>query len=51
MEVKVTLDLEELKKRLCPDCQKAMDNYLKELAIKALSQEVQNDDPPGAGIK
>lgn len=41
MNVKITLNLEELKKRLCPDCQKAVDNYLKELAIEALSQEVQ----------
>lgn len=42
MEVKVTVDLEELKRRLCPDCRKAMDNYLKELASKALSQEAQD---------
>lgn len=44
MDVKVTIDLEELKKRLCPDCRKAMDNYLKELAAKALSQETQDSD-------
>ena len=40
MNVKVVLDLEELKKRLCPDCQKTMDYYLKELAIEALSKDV-----------
>lgn len=41
MEVKVTIDLEELKRRLCPGCREAMDKYLKELAARALSQEVQ----------
>ena len=41
MEVKVSLNLEILKKRLCPDCQKVMDRYLKELAIEALKTETE----------
>jgi len=43
MQVKVALDLDELKKRLCPDCKKITDDYLKELAIEALQQDVKKD--------
>ena len=39
MNIKVTLDLGKLKTRLCQDCQKKLDDYLKELAIEALQQE------------
>jgi len=41
MQVKVTLDLEELKRLLCPGCQKTLDRYLKELAIEALKKDTQ----------
>ena len=38
MEIKVTLDLDKLKERLCQDCQTKLNDYLKELAIAALQQ-------------
>ena len=44
MEVKVVLDLDELKKRLCPACKEAMDKYLKELAVAQLMAETKKDD-------
>lgn len=43
MKVKVTLDMEELKKRLCPKCRAAVDNFLKELAIEALQKETRKE--------
>jgi len=39
MDVKVTLDLEKLKERLCQDCRAVLDLYLKELAVEALQKE------------
>jgi len=39
MEVKVVLNLDELKKRLCKDCQQVMSSYLKELAVEKLLEE------------
>jgi len=39
MNLRVTLDLKKLKQRLCPDCQEAMDKYIKELAIEALKRD------------
>ena len=42
MNIKVTLNLEELKKRLCPECKEAMDSYLKELAAEALSKQAKD---------
>jgi len=42
MEVKATLNLEELKKRLCPECKEAMDSYLRELVVEALSKQAEN---------
>jgi len=44
MQVHVTLDLDELKKRLCPACKEAMDKYLKELAVAQLMAETKKDD-------
>lgn len=39
MEVKIVLNLDELRKRLCKDCQQTMDAYLKELAVAKLIEE------------
>lgn len=39
MNVNVTLNLDEIKARLCPKCQKALDNYIKQLAIQALKKD------------
>jgi len=39
MEVKVVLDLNELRNKLCPECQTTMDKYLKELAVAKLIEE------------
>lgn len=47
MEVKVVLNLDELKKRLCKDCQAEMDNYLKELAIEQLQKDTQKEKQHG----
>ncbi len=44
MEVKVILDLDELKKRLCPKCQAEMDRYLKELAVAQLLEETKKSN-------
>jgi transcription initiation factor IIE alpha subunit len=43
MEVKVTLDLDKLKERLCPKCREEMDRYLKELAIEALEKDTKKE--------
>ena len=47
MNIKVTLDLGKLKTRLCQDCQKKLDDYLKELAIEALQkgEEKKGNEP------
>lgn len=39
MNIKVTLNLDKLKERLCPECKEAMDSYLRELAAEALSKQ------------
>jgi len=44
MQVHVTLDLDELKKRLCPKCKATMDKYLKELAVAQLMAETKKID-------
>ena len=44
MEVKVILDLDILKQRLCPDCKEEMDKYLKELAVAQLLAESKQDN-------
>jgi len=44
MEVKVILDLDVLKKRLCSECQAEMDKYLKELAVAQLMEETKKTD-------
>jgi len=44
MDVKITLDLEELKRRLCPACQAAMEKYLKELAAAQLLKDTDQDN-------
>jgi len=47
MEVKVVLNLDELKKRLCKDCQEVMNNYLKELAVQQLLADTQKEKKLG----
>jgi len=44
MDVQITLDLQILKKRLCPECRKTMDRYLKELAIEALQKDTEKKE-------
>ena len=44
MEVKVILDLDILKQRLCAKCQAKMDKYLKELAVAQLLEESKKDN-------
>lgn len=43
MKVNITLDLDKLKAHLCPDCQKKLDNYIKQLAIAALKSDTEGE--------
>ena len=47
MEVKIVLNLDELRKRLCKDCQEVMDNYLKELSIAQLVADTKKEKTDG----
>ena len=43
MKVDITLDLDKLKAHLCPECQKILDNYIRQLAIEALKRDTKED--------
>ena len=43
MKVDITLDLDKLKAHLCPDCQKILDNHIRQLAIEALKRDTKED--------
>ena len=43
MKIDITLDLDKLKAHLCPECQKTLDNYIKQLAIEALKRDTKED--------
>jgi transcription initiation factor IIE alpha subunit len=43
MNVNITLDLDKLKAFLCPECQKILDNYIKQLAIEALKRDTKEN--------